>query len=121
MVLLRQTECQRVLPRLLQTIKSLFVQYCAHKFDNCSLKNWTTVCQYCTIMYKHITQPIVDVFIDYTGETLRHPPYSPDLSLPDFDLFPKLKKLLCETCFGSLNKLPLTLTGEICHLNKERL
>ncbi len=34
MVLLRLTACQMILLRLLHTTKSLFTQYCTHKFEN---------------------------------------------------------------------------------------
>ncbi len=43
------------------------------------------------------------------------------LSLPDFNMFPKLKKPLRETYFGSLDELLLSATRDIRHLNKERL
>ena len=32
---------------------------------------------------------------DYGWEVLHHVPYSPDMSPPDFELFPKLKKPIC--------------------------
>ncbi len=38
----------------------------------------------------NIAQPVVDLFIDYAWETLRHPTYRPDLSPLDFEPFPKL-------------------------------
>ncbi len=71
--------------------------------------------------HPHIARPVVNLFIDYTWKTLHHPPYSPDSSVSDFDLFPKLKEPLCGTCSGSLDELSLAMTREICHLNKEWL
>lgn len=41
----------------------------------------------------------------YGGEHLKHPPYSLDLSPPDFDLFPKLKEPLRRIRFPDLNTL----------------
>ncbi len=46
-----------------------------------------------------VTQPVIDLFIDYAWETLHHPTYNPDLSPPDFDLFPKLKEHFAELIF----------------------
>eukprot|EP00095_Tigriopus_kingsejongensis_P000470 snap_masked-scaffold2007_size22738-processed-gene-0.2 protein:Tk00470 transcript:snap_masked-scaffold2007_size22738-processed-gene-0.2-mRNA-1 annotation:"hypothetical protein X777_03749" len=41
------------------------------------------------------TSELVQMFLDKKGtKTLSHPPYSPDLALPDFFLFPKCKKEL---------------------------
>ncbi len=39
--------------------------------------------------HPHVVRPVVDLFIDYTRETLRHPPYRPNLSPPDLDVSPK--------------------------------
>lgn len=41
----------------------------------------------------------------YVGEHLKHPPYSLDLSPPDFDLFLKLKEPLRRIRFPDLNTL----------------
>ncbi len=68
-----------------------------------------------------IAQPVIDLFVNYIWETLRYLAYSPDFSLPDFVLFPKLKEPLRGTCFGSLNELPLAVTREIRYLNKKQL
>jgi hypothetical protein len=40
----------------------------------------------------HIAQSVKDIMADYKWEVLPHPAYSPDMSPPDYDLFPKLKK-----------------------------
>ncbi len=69
----------------------------------------------------HSVQPVIDLLIDYKWETLHHPPYNPDLSSPNFDLFPKLKEPLHRTRFRSLDEFLLAVTLEICRLNKERL
>jgi hypothetical protein len=36
----------------------------------------------------HIAQSVKDVMADYKWEILPHPAYSPDMSPPDYDLFP---------------------------------
>ncbi len=59
----------------------------------------------------HVAQSVVDLFIDYAWETPCHQPYSPDLSPPDYDLFPKLKKSLHRTCFGSLDELATQISN----------
>ncbi len=61
----------------------------------------------------HVAQPVVYLFIDYAWETLHHPPYSPNLSPADFDLFPKLKEPLRGTCFGSLDEFSLAVIREV--------
>jgi hypothetical protein len=42
----------------------------------------------------HIAQSVKDVMADYKWEVLPHPAYSPDMSPPNYDLFPKLKNPL---------------------------
>ena len=39
----------------------------------------------------HLGKDIRELLDRYSWEVLPHPPYSPDMSSPDFDLFPKLK------------------------------
>ena len=48
---------------------------------------------------------------------LLHARYSPDMSLPDFDLFPKLKEPMRGRRFSSLEELS-TGTLAILHMNK---
>ncbi len=62
-----------------------------------------------------LRRPVVDLFADYTRDSS----YSPNLSSPHFNLFPKLKELLHENCFGCLDDLSQALAREICHLNKD--
>ncbi len=122
MVLLRLTKCQVLLLWLLHATKSLFIQYCAHKFENFGPKKLTVVGRYHTIMRAHIMHiPVINLFIDYAWETTHHPPYSPILSPPDSDLPLKLKEPPHGTQFGSLNEASLATTQEIRHLNKEWL
>ena len=39
----------------------------------------------------HLGKVVTDLLSKFECEVLLHPPYSPDVSLPDFDLLPKLK------------------------------
>ena len=50
-------------------------------------------------------------------DVLPHAPYSPDMSPPDFYLFPKLKELMRRTFFFS-GKLSTDVTRAIGHMNK---
>ncbi len=90
--------------------KSLFVQYCAHKFEYFAPKKLSDV----SILYNnghlHVVQPVVNLFIDYTRETLCHSAYSPDLSPLNFNFFQKLREPLRGTQFGNLEKLSLAIT-----------
>ena len=40
----------------------------------------------------HIADVVTKKLSDYGWKVLPHAPYSPDMSPPDFDLFPKLKE-----------------------------
>jgi histone-lysine N-methyltransferase SETMAR len=42
--------------------------------------------------YPLLGKAVTDLLSKYEWEVLSHPPYSPDMSPPDFDLFPKLKE-----------------------------
>jgi hypothetical protein len=46
-----------------------------------------------------------------------HPPYSPDMSPPDFDLFPKLKIDMRGVCFSTLEELSASGTRRVIQLN----
>ena len=48
---------------------------------------------------------------------LPHPPYSPDMSPPDFDLFPKLKKPLLGKGFRSIEEVFNEVIRVIRHIN----
>jgi transposase len=48
-----------------------------------------------------------------------HPPCSPDMSPPEFDLFPKLKKSLHGKCFRSTEEVSNEVTGVIRRINNE--
>ena len=51
------------------------------------------------------------------GKCYLNAPYSPDMSPPDFILFPKLKEHVRGQCFSSLEKLSTDGTQAIRHIN----
>jgi histone-lysine N-methyltransferase SETMAR len=51
--------------------------------------------------------------------TLYHPPFSPDLSLPDYFLFPKLKMKLKGLHFADVAEIQETITDELKKVQKE--
>ena len=53
----------------------------------------------------------------YGWEVLDHPPYSPDLSPPDFDLFPKLKEPLRGVRYDTLEELECAVNAEVRRIN----
>ncbi|KAL4152821.1 hypothetical protein QTP88_000654 [Uroleucon formosanum] len=67
----------------------------------------------------HIGAPVVALLEKYGWERLKHPPYSPDLSPPDFDLFPKLKEPLRGIRFPNLDILNEEVSRRIRELNKD--
>jgi len=48
-----------------------------------------------------------------------HPPYSPDLSLLDYFLFPKLKKQLKELNFADVDEIQEAVSDELRNVQKE--
>jgi hypothetical protein len=51
--------------------------------------------------------------------TLYHHTYSPDLSLPDYFLFPKLRMKLKGLHFADVAKIPEAVTDELKNVQKE--
>jgi histone-lysine N-methyltransferase SETMAR len=65
----------------------------------------------------HTGRIVQDLLKDYQWEVLPHPPYSPDLSPCDFDLFPKLKNQLRGRryhCLDDLFKEVGRIAKELC-------
>ena len=56
----------------------------------------------------------------YSWEVLPHPPYSPDMSPPDFDLFPKLKMNMRGVRFSTLEDLSASVIRRVRQLNFSR-
>ena len=61
----------------------------------------------------HKTNVVKELLESYQWEVLDHPPYSPDLSPPDFDLFPKLKEPLQGIRYESLDELDCAVNREV--------
>jgi transposase len=56
-------------------------------------------------MRPHASGAVSEILEKYGWQVLPHPPYSPDMSPPDFELFPKLKKPLCGKRFRSIEEV----------------
>ncbi|VVC36962.1 Hypothetical protein CINCED_3A005772 [Cinara cedri] len=67
----------------------------------------------------HIGAPVVALLEKYGWERLKHPSYSPDLSPPDFDLFPKLKEPLRGIRFLNLDIFNEGVSRRIREINKD--
>ncbi|KAJ4447729.1 hypothetical protein ANN_09737 [Periplaneta americana] len=65
----------------------------------------------------HNSESVRHVLTDYNIGKHSHPPYSPDMSPPDYDLFPKLKNPLQGQLFATLNDLNTAVTRRIRELN----
>jgi histone-lysine N-methyltransferase SETMAR len=62
---------------------------------------------------------VSEILEKYGWQVLSHPPYSPDMSPPDFDLFPKLKKPLRGKHFRNIGEVSNEVTRVIRHINNE--
>jgi len=58
----------------------------------------------------HLGKDVRELLDGYSWEVLPHPPYSPDMSPPDFDLFPKLKINMRGVRFSMLEDLSASVT-----------
>ena len=61
----------------------------------------------------HKSSVVKELLEGYGWEVLDRPPYSPDLSSPDFDLFTKLKEPLQGVCYDSLDELECAVNAEV--------
>lgn len=61
----------------------------------------------------HKSNPVKTVIDRYNWEILPHPPYSPDLSPCDYDLFPKLKMPLRGIRYEDLDELKVAVSTEL--------
>ncbi|XP_052766986.1 uncharacterized protein LOC128207858 [Mya arenaria] len=59
----------------------------------------------------HKSKIVKELLEGYGWEVLDHLPYSPDLSVPDFDMFPKLKEPLRGIRYDSLDELECAVNG----------
>jgi len=67
----------------------------------------------------HASGAVSEILGKYGWQVLPHPPYSPDMSPPDFDLFPKLKKPLRGKRFRSIEEVSNEVTPVIGCINNE--
>jgi len=67
----------------------------------------------------YASRAVSEILENYGWQVLPHPPYSPDMSPPDFDLFPQLKKSLREKRFNSIEEVSNEVTRVIRHINNE--
>ena len=95
--------------RLLKRIQRVSpAAFCSREFfllhDNATIHKAASVCQFLTP--KKVT-------------TLYHRPYSPNLSPPDYFLFPKLKMKLKGLHFADVGEIQEAVTGELKKVQKE--
>jgi histone-lysine N-methyltransferase SETMAR len=57
----------------------------------------------------HASCAVSEILEKYGWQVLPHPPYSPDMSPPDF-LFQNLKKPLCGKCFTNIEEVSNEVT-----------
>jgi transposase len=60
----------------------------------------------------HLGKDVRELLDRYSLEVLPYPPYSPDMSPPDFDLFPKLKINMRGVRFSTLEDLRVVAVPE---------
>ena len=65
----------------------------------------------------HKANVVKELLESYQWEVLDHPPYFPDLSPPDFDLFTKLKDPLRGIRYESLDELECAMNSEVRRIN----
>jgi histone-lysine N-methyltransferase SETMAR len=66
----------------------------------------------------HLGKVVTDLLSKYKWKVLPHAPYSPNMSPPDFDLFPKLKETRRGHRFSSLEEVSTAVNRAIPGLNK---
>jgi len=69
--------------------------------------------------WPHASGAVSEILENYGWQVLPYPPYSPDMSPPAFDLFPKLKKQLRVKRFRSLEEVSNEVTRVIRRINNE--
>jgi len=68
----------------------------------------------------HLGKDVLELLDGYSWEVLPHPPYSPDISSLDFDLYPKLKINMRGVRFSTLEDLSDSVTRRVRQLNCSR-
>jgi len=69
-------------------------------------------------MPAHIALSLREFLVNKNIPVLPHPPYSPDLALCDFYLFPRLKSKLKGNHFGTMENIQKTVTDELHSLTE---
>jgi transposase len=67
----------------------------------------------------HASGAVAEILEKYGWQVLSHLPYSPDMSPPDFDFFPKLKKPLPGKSFRSIEEVSNEATRVIRLINNK--
>jgi histone-lysine N-methyltransferase SETMAR len=67
----------------------------------------------------HASGAVSEILEKYGWQVLPHLPYSPEMSPPAFDLFPKLKKPLRGKRFRSIEEVSNEVTRVIRHIKNE--
>ena len=62
--------------------------------------------------WPHLGKDVRELLDRYSWEVLPHPPYSPDMSPPDFDLFKKMKINMRDVRFSTLEDLQVVAVPE---------
>ena len=70
-------------------------------------------------VWPHASGALSEILVKYGWQVLPHPPYSPDMSPPAFDLFPKLKKPLRGKRFRSIEEVSNEVTQVIRRINNK--
>ena len=70
--------------------------------------------------WPHLGKDVHELLDGYNWELLPHRPYSPDISPPDFELFPKLKINMRSVRFSTLEELSASVTRRVRQLNCSR-
>ena len=68
-------------------------------------------------LLENLVRMSVNSWDRYSWEVLPYPPYSPDMSHPDFHLFPKLKINMRGVSFSTLEELSASVTQRFRQLN----
>jgi hypothetical protein len=70
-------------------------------------KKWPVLLKYGVLLFHDNSNPyqVTSKIKEYNWKVLPHPPYLPDMSPCDYDLFPKLTMPLRDVRFNDLEKL----------------
>jgi len=71
--------------------------------------------------WPHASGALSEILEKYGWQVLPHPPYSPNISPPAFDLFQKLKEPLHGKCFRSIEEVSNEVIRVIRHINNESI